>query len=167
MKKNLSLQINGQNISREVNIHQTLADFLRDDLELTGTHIGCDSVSCGACTILLNNLPVKSCAILALSCQNANVMTVESLSEDCTHPLQQSFKKNFALQCGFCTPGFLMMGLSLWQKGKEYSPKEIAEYLKGNLCRCTGYIPIIQAISEAIKGNTKIEEGESVGKSKL
>ncbi|MGE7217421.1 (2Fe-2S)-binding protein [Priestia koreensis] len=144
----LKVKVNGKQYEEEVDINWTLADFLRFKLNLTGTHIGCDTVSCGACTVLLNNNSVKSCSIFAIQCQNLNILTVEGIDPNTLQPLQQAFKECFAVQCGFCTSGFLMTGTNIINNGCHLEAEEIAEELKGNLCRCTGYDPIIQAIKK-------------------
>jgi carbon-monoxide dehydrogenase small subunit len=128
----------------------TLADFLREELNLTGTHLGCEHGVCGACTILYNGAAVRSCLMLAVQADGAELMTVEGLAQgDTLHPLQQAFQEHHALQCGFCTPGFLMTAYALLQETPHPSSDEVREAIAGNICRCTGYAPIIQAIVQA------------------
>jgi carbon-monoxide dehydrogenase small subunit len=128
----------------------TLADFLREELNLTGTHLGCEHGVCGACTILYNGAAVRSCLMLAVQADGAELMTVEGLAQgDTLHPLQQAFQEHHALQCGFCTSGFLMTAYALLQETPHPSSDEVREAIAGNICRCTGYAPIIQAIVQA------------------
>lgn len=137
----------------------TLLELLRDHLKLKGTHQACDTASCGACTVLVNHQAVKSCGVLALQCQGKNVHSVESLAQGAVlHPLQKNFSNHHALQCGFCTPGFLMVGIQLLKEQQLLSKEEIAEKIKGNLCRCTGYVPIIDAIHQTLKESLSLSE---------
>ena len=125
----------------------TLADFLRGDLNLTGTHLGCEHGVCGACTILLNGEAVRSCLLLAVQADGADLMTVEGLAQgDQLHPLQLAFQENHALQCGFCTPGFLMTAYAFLKDTPNPTQEQVRQGISGNICRCTGYAPIIQAI---------------------
>jgi aerobic carbon-monoxide dehydrogenase small subunit len=131
----------------------TLADFLREDLNLTGTHLGCEHGICGACTILLNGDAVRSCLMLAVQADGASLMTVEGLAPGETlHPLQQAFHETHALQCGFCTPGFLMTAYAFVQETPNPTEDQVREAISGNICRCTGYAPIVQAILQASRG---------------
>jgi len=135
---------------RTVAVRMTLADFLREELNLTGTHLGCEHGVCGACTILYNGAAVRSCLMLAVQADGAELMTVEGLAQgDTLHPLQQAFQEYHALQCGFCTPGFLMTAYALVQETPHPSRDEVREAIAGNICRCTGYAPIVQAIVQA------------------
>jgi carbon-monoxide dehydrogenase small subunit len=144
------LTVNGTVYERTVAVRMTLADFLREELNLTGTHLGCEHGVCGACTILYNGAAVRSCLMLAVQADGAELMTVEGLAQgDTLHPLQQDFQDHHALQCGFCTPGFLMTAYALLQETPHPSRDEVREAIAGNLCRCTGYAPIIQAIVHA------------------
>jgi carbon-monoxide dehydrogenase small subunit len=144
------LTVNGTVYERTVAVRMTLADFLREELNLTGTHLGCEHGVCGACTILYNGAAVRSCLMLAVQADGAELMTVEGLAQgDTLHPLQQAFQDHHALQCGFCTPGFLMTAYALLQETPHPSRDEVREAIAGNLCRCTGYAPIIQAIVHA------------------
>jgi carbon-monoxide dehydrogenase small subunit len=146
----LNIKINGKKISREISDNTLLSDFLRDGLSLTGTHVGCDTSQCGACTVHLNGNSIKSCTILAVDCDGAEITTIEGLaSNGKIHPMQESFKRNHGLQCGFCTPGMVMSAVDLLQKNKNPSEKEIRNWLVGNICRCTGYQNIVAAVKEA------------------
>ena len=146
----LNIRINGKKISREVSDSTLLSDFLRDGLSLTGTHVGCDTSQCGACTVHLNGNSVKSCTTLAVDCDGAEITTIEGLaSNGKMHPVQESFKRNHGLQCGFCTPGMVMSAVDLLQKNKNPSEKEIRNWLVGNICRCTGYQNIVAAVKKA------------------
>ena len=146
----LNIRINGKKISREVSDNTLLSDFLRDGLSLTGTHVGCDTSQCGACTVHLNRNSVKSCTTLAIDCDGAEITTIEGLaSNGKMHPVQESFKRNHGLQCGFCTPGMVMSAVDLLQKNKNPSEKEIRNWLVGNICRCTGYQNIVAAVKKA------------------
>jgi carbon-monoxide dehydrogenase small subunit len=146
----LNIRINGKKISREVSDNTLLSDFLRNGLSLTGTHVGCDTSQCGACTVHLNRNSVKSCTTLAIDCDGAEITTIEGLaSNGKMHPVQESFKRNHGLQCGFCTPGMVMSAVDLLQKNKNPSEKEIRNWLVGNICRCTGYQNIVAAVKKA------------------
>src|SRR5688572_22069180 len=146
----IRVTVNGASYEREVEARLTLADFLREELDLTGTQLGCEHGVCGACTILYNGEAVRSCLMLAVQADGAELMTVEGLAQgDTLHPLQQAFQEYHALQCGFCTPGFLMMAYALLQETPHPSRDEVREAIAGNICRCTGYAPIVQAIVQA------------------
>jgi aerobic-type carbon monoxide dehydrogenase small subunit (CoxS/CutS family) len=148
----VKIKINGEVIEKEIESRWLLSDFLRDKLGLTGTHVGCEHGVCGACTVLLNGEPVRSCLMLAVQADGLEVETVESLAEaDGTfHPIQQAFANNHALQCGFCTPGFLMSVKNFMETHPDLpTDEEIREAISGNLCRCTGYSNIIKAVKEA------------------
>ena len=143
------IKINGRKVSKEVSDNTLLSDFLRDNLGLTGTHVGCDTSQCGACTIHLNGNSVKSCTTLVADCDGAVIITIEGLSTNGKmHPMQESFKKNHGLQCGFCTPGMVMSAVDLLQKNKNPSEQEIRDWLEGNICRCTGYQGIVAAVKD-------------------
>ena len=144
--------LNGEQIELEVPARRLLVHFLRDDLGLTGTHVGCDTGNCGACTVHLNGVPVKSCAILAVQADGAAVTTVEGLSEEELTPLQQSFSDHHALQCGYCTPGMLMSAAALLEETPSPTEEEVKVGLQGNICRCTGYWNIVEAVVGAGKG---------------
>ena len=146
----LNLKVNKKNISKEVADNTLLSDFLREKLLLTGTHIGCDTSQCGACVVHLNGHSVKSCTTLVADCNGSEVTTIEGLaSNGKMHAMQEAFKKHHGLQCGFCTPGMVMSAVDLLQKNKNPNEKEIRDWLKGNICRCTGYQGIVAAIKDA------------------
>lgn len=143
----ISTSVNGVVVERSVAPRLTLAELLRDELGLTGTKLSCGLQVCGVCTVLVDGRPVSACTFLAADVDGAQVESVEGLSDGETlHPLQQAFVERFALQCGFCTPGFLMMAKSLLDANPDPDREEVVEYLDGNLCRCTGYEPIVEAV---------------------
>lgn len=150
----VALAINDQEHRILVEPRVLLVDAIRDHAGLTGTHIGCDSTSCGACTVSLDGRPVKSCTLFAVQAEGSRIRTVESLSANSTdgelHPLQQAFENEFAFQCGYCTPGMLMSALALYERTSRPSREEIRTALVGNLCRCTGYEPVVDAIAAAV-----------------
>jgi carbon-monoxide dehydrogenase small subunit len=142
--------VNGAQVTRTVEVRRTLADFLREDLGLTGTHLGCEHGVCGACTILLDGQPVRSCLMFAVQAGGSEITTVEALGQpEALSPLQQAFTDHHALQCGFCTPGFLMSAHALLQETSNPSDDQILEVLGGHLCRCTGYQSIVEAVRAA------------------
>jgi len=142
--------VNGRSVRVEIEPRTTLADCLRQDLKLTGTHIGCEHGVCGACTVIVDGAAVRSCLMLAVQADGAQIITVEGLSQDDTlSPLQAAFRKHHALQCGFCTPGILTTAHALLSDEPEADRERIREVLSGNLCRCTGYLPIVDAVLEA------------------
>jgi aerobic carbon-monoxide dehydrogenase small subunit len=146
----ISLTVNGKAVSAEVEGRTLLVNLLRDQLGLTGSHIGCDTSQCGACTVHLDGISVKSCSVLAVSCDGKSVTTIEGIAKDKKlHPMQEAFRENHALQCGFCTPGMVMAALDLVRKNPQPTRPEIREYLEGNFCRCTGYQNIVTAIETA------------------
>ena len=148
--RRIAVDVNGERHEREVESRRLLVHFLRDDLDLTGTHIGCDTGNCGACTVQVNGQVVKSCMMLAIQAEGASIQTVEGLSEDGTlDPLQQSFSDHHALQCGYCTPGMLMSAKALLGANPRPSEDEIRKALQGNICRCTGYVNLVEAIKSA------------------
>jgi carbon-monoxide dehydrogenase small subunit len=143
----ISLTVNGKPESAEVENRTLLVQMLREKLGLTGTHVGCDTSQCGVCVVHVGGKAVKSCTILAVQCEGAEVTTVEGLAkDDQLHPMQMAFHQHHGLQCGFCTPGMLMSAIDLVKKNPAPSESEIREYLEGNLCRCTGYHNIVKAI---------------------
>jgi carbon-monoxide dehydrogenase small subunit len=144
----VSLTVNGRRVSVEVEGRTLLVQLLREHLGLTGTHVGCDTSQCGCCTVHLNGEGVKSCAVLALSCEGASVLTIEGLaSEGRLHPMQQAFHEHHALQCGFCTPGMVMSAVDMVRrKGNDLDEHTVREQLEGNICRCTGYHNIVKAV---------------------
>ncbi len=149
-ERKISLKVNGNLYEEVVETRMTLVDFLRERLGLTGTHVGCEHGVCGACTVLMNGQTVRSCLLFAVQADRAELNTVESLARgDELHPIQQAFWEHHALQCGFCTPGFLMTALALLKENPRPSPEEIRIAISGNLCRCTGYENIVQAIAAA------------------
>jgi len=148
----VAISVNGERYQRVIEPRLLLVQFLREELGLTGTHIGCDTTYCGACTVLLNGKPVKSCTVLAVQADQAQVMTVEGLEQDGElHPLQNAFSEHHGLQCGYCTPGMLMSSFALLTSNPKPSQKEIRKAIAGNLCRCTGYHNIFIAIDAAAK----------------
>ena len=151
--RTIRLTVNGRTYEHTVEVRMTLADFLRDELNLTGTHLGCEHGICGACTILFDGEAVRSCLLLAVQADGASLMTVEGLAEgEALHPLQQAFHEHHALQCGFCTPGFLMTAVAFLRETQDPTKAQVREAISGNLCRCTGYAPIVQAILQASRG---------------
>jgi carbon-monoxide dehydrogenase small subunit len=148
----VAIGVNGERYQRAIEPRMLLVQFLREELKLTGTHIGCDTTYCGACTVLLNGKPVKSCTVLAVQADQAQVMTVEGLEQDGElHPLQAAFSEHHGLQCGYCTPGMLMSSFALLTANPKPKQKEIRNAIAGNLCRCTGYHNIFIAIDAAAK----------------
>ncbi|MDE2660560.1 MAG: (2Fe-2S)-binding protein [Acidobacteriota bacterium] len=153
----ISVTINGEEHTREVEARLLLVHFIREELDLTGTHIGCDTTSCGACTVLLNGVPAKSCTVFAVAADGAEVTTVEGLGNGGLHPVQQGFTEKHGLQCGFCTPGMMMTSKALLEENPDPSEEEIRWGISGNLCRCTGYVNIVRAVqraSELMKENS-------------
>jgi len=147
---NVSIKINGKEISKEIKDNVLLSDFLRNNLLLTGTHVGCDTSQCGACVVHLNGNSVKSCTTLVADCDGSEIITIEGLSKNGKmHVMQESFKKHHGLQCGFCTPGMVMSAVDLLQKNKNPNEQEIRNWLEGNICRCTGYQNIVAAVKDA------------------
>jgi carbon-monoxide dehydrogenase small subunit len=146
----LTLTINGKSVTRSVEARMLLVHFIREDLELTGTHIGCDTTSCGACTVIVDGRSVKSCTMFAVQARGAEVETIESLAAGGDlHPLQAAFWEKHGLQCGFCTPGMIMSAKGFLAKNPNPSEDEIRHGISGNLCRCTGYNKIVEAIQSA------------------
>ncbi|TMH13463.1 MAG: (2Fe-2S)-binding protein [Betaproteobacteria bacterium] len=146
----LRIVVNGRSVEADVEPTTLLVELLRGPLALTGTHVGCDTAQCGACTVLLDGEPVKSCSLLALQAQGRSVSTVEGLARDgVLHPLQEAFIACHGLQCGYCTPGMLMASAGLLAKSPQPSDADIVHALEGNLCRCTGYVNIVAAVQQA------------------
>ena len=146
----VSMTVNGKKVSGEVEARTLLVQFLRENLRLTGTHVGCDTSQCGACVVHVNGDSMKSCTLLAVQADGWSVTTIESLADgDTLHPMQEAFRNNHGLQCGFCTPGMVMSAVDLVKKQPKASEAEIRSWLEGNICRCTGYHNIVKAIQEA------------------
>jgi len=146
----ITVSINGKKVSGDVPDNTLLSEFLRENLTLTGTHVGCDTSQCGACVVHLNGSSVKSCTTLAADCVGSEITTIEGLSNNGKmHPMQEAFKKHHGLQCGFCTPGMVMSAVDLLQKNKNPTEQEIRDWLEGNICRCTGYQGIVAAVKDA------------------
>ena len=151
----VTVTVNGVEYEREVEARKLLIHFVRDDLDLTGSHIGCDTGNCGACSMIVNGQLLKSCMLLAVQADGATIETVEGLAEDGElTALQQSFSDHHALQCGYCTPGMLMSATALLRANPSPSEDEIKKALQGNICRCTGYVNIVEAISAAAEAGT-------------
>ena len=150
--KKIALEVNGKKVSKEIQDHTTLSGLLRDILNLTGTHIGCDTSQCGACVVHVDGKSIKSCTALAADLDGSKVTTIEGLaSNGKLHPMQEAFKKMHGLQCGFCTPGMIMSAIELIDGKPNITEREIRHGLEGNLCRCTGYQNIVKSIQEAAK----------------
>ena len=149
----VSMNVNGQSISRDVEERTLLVQFLREHLKLTGTHVGCDTSQCGACVIHVDGVSVKSCTMLAIQAEGCEVKTIEGLANNNgLHPMQQAFKDNHGLQCGFCTPGMVMSGIDIVNRnGSDVSEETVRKELEGNICRCTGYHNIVKAIQAGAK----------------
>jgi carbon-monoxide dehydrogenase small subunit len=151
----ISMNVNGEVREHDVEPRTLLVHYLRDVVGLTGTNIGCDTSSCGACTVLVDGESVKSCTMLAVQAEGADVTTIEGLAEgERMHPMQEAFREYHALQCGYCTPGMVMAAVSLLKEHPNPTEREVREGLEGNLCRCTGYHNIVQAVLAASKGST-------------
>ena len=146
----VSMTVNGKSVTADVEPRTLLVQFLRENLRLTGTHVGCDTSQCGACVIHLDGKAVKSCTVLAGQCEGAHVGTIEGLANgDELHPMQAAFREHHGLQCGFCTPGMIMSGVALLDRNPNPTEPEVREWLEGNMCRCTGYHNIVKAILAA------------------
>ena len=146
----INININNKAYSEEVGDNTLLVELLRDKLGLTGTHVGCDTSQCGACSVHLDGKAVKSCSILAIQADGCEVTTIEGISDgDKLHPMQEAFRNNHGLQCGYCTPGMIMSGIKLVEENPNISESEIRKGLEGNICRCTGYNNIVKSIAEA------------------
>jgi aerobic carbon-monoxide dehydrogenase small subunit len=164
-KLKVSMKVNGKDYTKEVEPRTLLVNFLRDELNLTGTHVGCDTGHCGACTVMMNGKTVKSCMVLAVQAKSAEILTVEGLaaSDGTLHPIQEAFTRNHGLQCGFCTPGVLMSTLFLLKRTPRPTEEEIRRGIEGNICRCTGYVNIVKSVRAAAEamadGNAVLEKG--------
>ena len=158
MSANVSMNVNGRAVSAEVEDRTLLVEFLRENLRLTGTHVGCDTSQCGACVVHVGGRSVKACTMLAVQAEGAEVTTIEGLAEGGKlHPMQEAFRANHGLQCGFCTPGVVMSALDLVARSPNPSDTEVREWLEGNLCRCTGYHNIVKSIlagASAMRGGS-------------
>ena len=150
MTVKVSMTVNGKSVGGEVEERTLLVSFIRDNLRLTGTHVGCDTAQCGACTIHMNGRAVKSCNLLAMQAEGAEILTIEGLAkaDGTLHPMQEAFRDCHGLQCGFCTPGMVMSAIDLAQRHPNADEKTIREELEGNLCRCTGYQNIVRAVQQ-------------------
>lgn len=156
MKRELNITINGQPYNLFVSTHRTLLEVIRDDLDLTGTKVGCEMGECGACTVIMDGRTVNSCLVLALEAEGCEVQTIEDLTEDGKlHPIQESFVEHGAIQCGFCTSGMIMSTKGLLEKNPNPGEDEIRSEMRGNLCRCTGYVKIVEAIEAVRDGGDK------------
>ena len=147
----ITMTVNGEEVTREVDSRTLLVHFIREDMDLTGTHIGCDTTSCGACTVLVDGRAIKSCTFFAVQADGASVETIESLAgaDGTLHPLQEGFWEKHGLQCGYCTPGMIMSGKHLLEQNPDPTEAEIRWGISGNLCRCTGYNKIVEAVQYA------------------
>ena len=151
MTVHVSMTVNGKAVSHEVEERTLLVDLIRDTLRLTGTHVGCDTAQCGACTIFMNGRSVKSCNMLAMQAEGADIVTIEGIAapDGTLHPMQEAFREHHGLQCGFCTPGMVISAIDLVKNTPRPTEEQIREQLDGNLCRCTGYHNIVKAIKAA------------------
>jgi aerobic carbon-monoxide dehydrogenase small subunit len=153
--RTISVDVNGDVYEREVDARRLLVHFIREDLDLTGTHVGCDTGNCGACSVICDGALIKSCMMLAVQADGARIETVEGLAQDAElHPLQQAFTEHHALQCGYCTPGMLLSVKYLLDSNPSPSEEEIRKAIQGNICRCTGYVNIVEAIQAASGAST-------------
>jgi carbon-monoxide dehydrogenase small subunit len=158
----ITVTINGQARTSEVQPRKLLVDYIRTDAELTGTHIGCDTTSCGACTVLLDGVPVKSCTVFAVQANGKSVTTVEGLKQNGRlHPIQDAFKEYHGLQCGFCTPAMMLVGTALLEKNPDPSEDDVRWAISGNICRCTGYVNIVKSIQGAGKAIQALASGQA------
>lgn len=159
-KHTITLEVNGESVTHEVDSRMLLVHFIREDLVLTGTHIGCDTTSCGACTILMDGVAIKSCTLFAVQADGSDIETIEGVATDgVLHPLQEGFWEKHGLQCGFCTPGMILSAKHLLAKNPDPTEEEIRWGISGNLCRCTGYNKIVEAVQYAAeKINNPVEE---------
>ena len=157
-KLTINITVNDKKYEKTINSNLLLVDFIREELKLTGTHVGCDTSQCGACMVMLNGRAVKSCSILLAQLNNQEIKTIESLEKnDELHPMQEAFRNNHGLQCGFCTPGMIISAISLVNENDNPDEDEIRKHIEGNFCRCTGYQNIIKSISEGAKNMKDLE----------
>ena len=160
MRKNISLKVNGQQYSLEVDAKDLLLHVIRERIGLTGTKEGCGTGECGACTVLIDGIPINSCLYLAVKAEGKEVLTIEGLGAAANlHPLQQAFIDNAAVQCGYCAPGMLLSAKALLDKNPDPSEREIREGIAGNICRCTGYVKIVKAVQQAAAELQQLERG--------
>jgi carbon-monoxide dehydrogenase small subunit len=163
MSVKVSMKVNGKAVSAELEPRTLLVTYIREHLRLTGTHVGCDTAQCGACTVLMNGKAIKSCSIVAMQAEGADIMTIEGVAkpDGTLHPMQAAFKENHGLQCGFCTPGMVMNALDFAKSHPNPTEQEVRESLEGNLCRCTGYHNIVKSIVAGAKamGNESKQQG--------
>src|SRR5216110_1588745 len=154
MSVKVSMKVNGKPVAADLEARTLLVTFIREHLRLTGTHVGCDTAQCGACTILMNGKAIKSCSIVAMQAEGADIMTIEGVAKPngTLHPMQAAFKQNHGLQCGFCTPGMVMTAVGLAAVNKAPTEAQIREALDGNFCRCTGYHNIVKSVKAGIEG---------------
>ena len=158
----ITVTVNGQARTSEVQPRKLLVDYIRTDAELTGTHIGCDTTSCGACTLLLDGVPVKSCTVFAVQANGKSITTVEGLKQNGQlHPIQEAFKEDHGLQCGFCTPAMMLVGTALLERNPDPSDDDVRWAISGNLCRCTGYVNIVKSIQGAGKAMQAQASGQA------
>jgi carbon-monoxide dehydrogenase small subunit len=159
-EQRIQLTVNGKSYEKVVPVRLSLADFIREHLHLTGTHLGCEHGVCGACTISMNGRSARSCLTLAVQADGADIVTIEGLrAEDGTrHPMQDAFHENFALQCGYCTPGFLITAIELLRENPDPDEQDVREALSGNLCRCTGYQAIVKAVLAVARKEQRLEK---------
>jgi carbon-monoxide dehydrogenase small subunit len=159
----VTMNVNGRQRSAEIDPRTLLVQFLRENLRLTGTHVGCDTSQCGACVVHIDGEAVKACTVLALSCDGSNVLTIEGLANgNELHPMQEAFREHHGLQCGFCTPGMILTAVDLVRrKGNNLDEKTIREELEGNLCRCTGYHNIVKAIAAGARNMSSIPQSKA------
>jgi len=161
--RSIEVKVNGQTYRRHVQPRTLLSDFLREDLRLTGTHVGCEHGICGACTVLMNGQSIRSCILLAVQADGADLTTVEGLASNGTlHPVQEAFWENHGLQCGFCTPGFLITAVELLERNPDPTEEEVRIGLSGNICRCTGYQHIVESVLSAAAAMRKAGKGRKV-----
>jgi aerobic carbon-monoxide dehydrogenase small subunit len=160
----IELAVNGESRSGNAEPRTLLVSFIRDELRLTGTHVGCDTGHCGACTVVLDGKAVKSCMVLAVQARGCELLTVEGLAKgDELHPIQEAFSRNHGLQCGFCTPGLLLSTLFLLERNQDPTDEEIRRAIEGNLCRCTGYVDVVKSVgaaAQAMRQHKALERGE-------
>lgn len=156
----ITCKVNGRSYEKSVPVRQSLADFLRDTLSLTGTHLGCEHGVCGACTVSLNGRSVRSCLTLAVQADEAEIVTIEGLRNESGewHQIQKSFHENFGLQCGYCTPGFLITAIELLEENPDPTEEEVREALSGNICRCSGYSAIVTAVMAAARDMRELQK---------